>query len=104
MINPATGQMAKYEEVWRDEKSGKCLFVRNLQQTAWYARVGRWHLGLGRDDEDFWAWRAFCDEDSGVWEVKNLTKGGEKHVWILPEDPTEIHGPWEVLEYSTTSI
>ncbi|KAJ6598683.1 hypothetical protein B0H10DRAFT_1826065, partial [Mycena sp. CBHHK59/15] len=60
MVNPATGRVTAYEEVWRDEESGAALFVRNAAGTVWRARVGDWQLGLGRwrGGGPFWAWQA----------------------------------------------
>lgn len=51
MVNPQTGKMASYEEIWRDEEAEEAdtvLFVKNVGGTTWRACVGRWQLALGR--------------------------------------------------------
>ncbi|KAJ6553966.1 hypothetical protein DFH09DRAFT_1166349 [Mycena vulgaris] len=64
MVNPATGALTAYEEVWRDEESASALIMRSVASAAlpvsvWRARVGDWQLALGRcRGGEFWAWQA----------------------------------------------
>ncbi len=98
MVNPATEQMTMYEEIWRDETHDEYLFVKNYEGNKWLARVGDWHLGLGRDEQGFWAWQA--RRENGTWNVKHCTQDGEKHVWMLPEDHMQLDNDWIVVESS----
>ncbi|KAJ7248899.1 hypothetical protein B0H12DRAFT_713991 [Mycena haematopus] len=59
MVNPATGIMTPYEEIWRDEDYDEAVFVRNVAGSVWRAWVGPWQLALGRTPRsEFWAWQA----------------------------------------------
>ncbi|KAJ6524492.1 hypothetical protein B0H19DRAFT_898240, partial [Mycena capillaripes] len=59
MVNPATGILTPYEEIWRDEECDEAVFVRNVEGSVWRARVGEWQLALGRTVRgEFWAWQA----------------------------------------------
>ncbi|KAF9031802.1 hypothetical protein BDZ89DRAFT_948515 [Hymenopellis radicata] len=40
MVNPATGQMAAYEEIWRDETHDEYLFVKNYEGNKWWRASG----------------------------------------------------------------
>ncbi|KIK59597.1 hypothetical protein GYMLUDRAFT_169498 [Collybiopsis luxurians FD-317 M1] len=85
MINPATGKMTEYEEVWRDEKSigGTTLFLRNTTSTSWYARVGDWQLALGRDSAGhFWAFQAQLSDNE--WMITHKTDVSDG-IALLPE-------------------
>lgn len=87
-MDPRTGKVAPYEEIWKDEEAGETdtvLFVRNVEETAWRARVGKWQLALGRGtDGRFWAWRA--EEGKGGWITKDSTPESDTHgVKFLPE-------------------
>ncbi|KAF9063824.1 hypothetical protein BDP27DRAFT_1231430 [Rhodocollybia butyracea] len=87
MVNPATGKMTAYEEVWRDEHptDNKTLLLRNLAQTSWYGHVGGWQLALGRDSRGvFWAIQARMVDRK--WEVIHATRSG---VTLLPEDTSK---------------
>ncbi|KAJ3712299.1 hypothetical protein C8R42DRAFT_699382 [Lentinula raphanica] len=112
MINPATGQNTAYEETWRDHDSqldgpelDKAIFLRNINSTSWYTRVGRWQLGLGRDPAgSFWAFQAeLVDQE---WRVHHRT-GITDDVKLLPEVETHwVEGKevewneekWQILE------
>lgn len=96
MVNPATGGMGAYEEVWRDVDSGgdRGLFVRRVDGTAWQGRVGEWQLGMGRDGTGFWAWQA-KREGLGEWEI--VHGSGVGLVNYLP-DKWAGDKDWIVLE------
>ena len=87
MIDPRTGKVTPYEEVWKDEEAGETdtmLFVRNVQGTTWRARVGKWQLALGRGtDGRFWAWRA--EEGKEGWITRDSTESDVHGVKFLPE-------------------
>ncbi|RDB23851.1 hypothetical protein Hypma_009225 [Hypsizygus marmoreus] len=89
MIDPRTGKITPFEEIWRDREEGdpgSVLFIRNVSGTIWQARVGRWQMGLGRRrDGVFWAWQAERDHES-KWKIKHSTEGvaTDEVVW-LPE-------------------
>lgn len=86
MLNPATGKITPYEEVWRDETFdiGTALFLRNVSSTSWYARVGGWQLALGRDSVGkFWAFQARLLED---WTIVHATSNVSA---LLPEDTSD---------------
>lgn len=109
MVNPETGKMTPYEEIWEEPalESGspdydtsntanstpqppRALFIRNIAGTVWRARVNQWQLALGRDAEGrFWAWQAV--EQSGTaaaaseWNVIYST-GDKSTVRLLPPD------------------
>lgn len=99
MVNPDTGMMTAYEEIWRDETDENYLFVKSHDGNSWLARVGQWHLGLGRDEGGFWAWQSLLGPD-GTWSLKNCTQSGEKHVYILPASSEVPSEDWIVLESS----
>ncbi|KAJ3850627.1 hypothetical protein EV368DRAFT_44889 [Lentinula lateritia] len=88
MMNPETGKLTAYEEVWQDESSDsdQAIFLRNVTNTSWYARVGHWQLALGRNSAGvFWAFQAHSiDEDWIV--VHNLGVTASEKVTFLPED------------------
>ncbi|KAJ7058269.1 hypothetical protein C8F01DRAFT_991326 [Mycena amicta] len=67
MVNPATGILTRYEEIWRDEEYDRGLFVRNATATIWRACVGGRQLALGRTDSGFWAWEASKETQNGEW-------------------------------------
>ncbi|KAF7373464.1 Sodium nucleoside protein [Mycena sanguinolenta] len=72
MVNPATGIMTQYEEIWRDEECDQAVFLRNVAGSVWRAWVGRWQLALGRTPRgEFWAWQGFND-------------GSEQEAWTRP--------------------
>jgi len=83
MVNPATGKMTSYEEIWRDETfDDGALFLRNVSSTIWYARIGSWQLALGRDfSGNFWAFQAHLLDLK--WTTVHSTSGAVK---LLPDD------------------
>jgi len=89
MVNPATGVVEAYEEIWREEECHDGVFVRNVASSVWRARVGTMQLALGRTPGpkcEFWAWQA---EKSGEgWVVGYATPGLDAEVadYFLPED------------------
>lgn len=90
MMNPQTGRIAPYEELWRDDEAGvtdTVLFVKNMEGTTWRAYVGTWQLALGRGkDGRFWAWQAEkCGED---WKTRASTQGGI--IKLLPTEDQEL--------------
>ncbi|KAH9477032.1 hypothetical protein JR316_0010948 [Psilocybe cubensis] len=114
MVNPDTGKMTRYEEIWEDlalpvdsdfadselpegaESEVEVEVVRKSEQEDgpgcwWYAQVGGWSVGLGRGlDGEFWAFQARLvvvgDEDEG-----GLVKKWEK-VYATSNCPET--GPW----------
>ncbi|KAJ7719627.1 hypothetical protein DFH07DRAFT_947120 [Mycena maculata] len=93
MVNPATGSLTKYEEVWRDVAAADALFVRNRTSSVWRARVGRWQLALGRSlpEAECWAWQAERGLGEAQWTRRYSTEMSDEGVY-LPEDCTG----WEV--------
>ncbi|KAJ3744904.1 hypothetical protein DFH05DRAFT_1542957 [Lentinula detonsa] len=90
MVNPETGKMTAYEEVWRDNISfvaDEAVFLRNASSTGWYARVGCWQLGLGRNcTGNFWAFQAhLIDQEWVVLYRSGMTDG----VTLLPRDASD---------------
>ncbi|KAF8154059.1 hypothetical protein B0H34DRAFT_720127 [Crassisporium funariophilum] len=70
MINPATGKIGAYEEVWEDiaENPLSSLFITNCSGNKWQAQVGDWQVAMGRDKEGgFWAWQAA--RDGKDWKI-----------------------------------
>ncbi|KJA17150.1 hypothetical protein HYPSUDRAFT_146874 [Hypholoma sublateritium FD-334 SS-4] len=120
MVNPATGRVAPYEEVWRERPtgSGGVLFVANAARTTWRARVGAWEVALGRgEDGGFWAWYAEWIDGAGNgggglgWRVPRCAgvREGRAGVVLLPlADGRWVNGArvswqgeeWDVLEVS----
>ncbi|KAK0216042.1 hypothetical protein IW262DRAFT_1276706 [Armillaria fumosa] len=97
MVNPATGNITAYEEIWREETSDQFLFVKNDEGTTWRARAGRWQVALGRDsDGKFWAWQAEKDEN-GAWVMKNSTENAKQHADLLPDDMMVLDKNWVVI-------
>ncbi|KAJ7584353.1 hypothetical protein C8J56DRAFT_150322 [Mycena floridula] len=108
MVNPATGVMTRYEEIWRDQHEESILIIRDLEESSWYARAGRWQLAIGRSiSGDFWAWQACKEGQDDKWTVQHSTDGAEAQ--FLPNATKEWkHGltvdwagqSWLVLEAS----
>ncbi|KAJ7153589.1 hypothetical protein C8R43DRAFT_1002674 [Mycena crocata] len=93
MVNPETGALTGYEEVWRDEEFTTALFVRNVARSVWRARVGGQQLALGRTNTgEFWAWQAKKKGDAWVcaYSTINSHDGGlaadVNFFAFLPED------------------
>ncbi|KAJ3891579.1 hypothetical protein GG344DRAFT_65309 [Lentinula edodes] len=101
MMNPETGRLTAYEEVWQDESSdsNQAIFLQNVKYTSWYARVGHWQLALGRDSAGvFWAFQAHSID--GDWMVvHNLGVTNSGTVTLLPED-TSHWAEGRVLEWN----
>lgn len=97
MIDPHSGKMTPFEEIWKDEEEEDgetVLFLRNATGTKWQARVGKWQMAMGRDNSGiFWAWQAE-KHYSGRWIIKHSTGDiqDEKVVW-LPEKESAV-GRW----------
>jgi len=114
MVNPLTGRLSPYEEIWKDKESDEGLFIRNTRMTKWQARVGAHQLALGRDDKGrFWAWQAEWDSGKVEWKLKYSTESADNFVRFLPGgsriegwldgDRMEWNGDeWDVLEHSDT--
>ncbi|KAJ7468498.1 hypothetical protein FB451DRAFT_1400875 [Mycena latifolia] len=125
MVNPATGEVTAYEEVWRDEECADALIVRNGSAegaTVWRARVGDWQLALGRSggpgaSGKFWAWQARRNKHGPgeAWTRVYFTElgAGSHEGSYLPDEcgPEWATGPggstvewlgehWEVLLHS----
>ena len=88
MVNPQTGKIASYEEIWRDEDVGEVdtvLFAKNTEGTTWRARVGRWQVTLGRGtDGIFGAWRVEkCEEG---WKIMDLTDNDKMKLLLEGHD------------------
>jgi hypothetical protein len=116
MLNPETGLLAAYEEVWEDvhiEQHATVTFLRNKAGTVWRARVGHWELAMGRrpggnDGEAFWAWQGAFKIGEGVWELVYKSGNiGEEEGRHLPGEVTEwVEGSdvqwnadvWAILE------
>ncbi|GLB44103.1 putative protein HRI1 [Lyophyllum shimeji] len=109
MVNPDTGKMTPFEEIWRDEEEtdGRTvLFMKNILGTTWQARVGNWEIALGREKNGvFWAWQSA--KLGGEWTVKYATTSvGYEHIAHLPDNPDWEEGSsvewagdkWVVLE------
>ncbi|KDR74163.1 hypothetical protein GALMADRAFT_71257 [Galerina marginata CBS 339.88] len=104
MVNPETGQMTAYEEIWEDiqvvqhEESASTksnIFIKNIGGTKWQAVVENWQLALGRDQDGvFWAWQAVKVSETGneekkVWKVIYSSPAGQRKIVFLPKE-TEI--------------
>ncbi|KAJ7670517.1 hypothetical protein B0H17DRAFT_1085753 [Mycena rosella] len=100
MLNPATGRLTAYEEVWRDEECAAVLIIRNGIPAApvWRARVGDWQLGLGRPSGgQFWAWQAMRNGPGEAWtRVYSAGLGAHNHEVNLDYLPEECGPEWEV--------
>lgn len=105
MIDPRSGKMTSFEEMWKDEEemSGETvLFVKNLSGTVWQARVGKWQLAMGRNkDGNFWAWQSEKVQDR-EWLVRYSTSGirPERLRWLPEQQGTAgwvegSHVAWE---------
>jgi hypothetical protein len=87
MINPATGILTSYEEIWRDEEHTDAVFVRNAAGSVWRARAGPWQLALGRNAVgEFWAWQAQKNASEEVWTRRFSTHLGVGSEEYLPEE------------------
>ncbi|KAG6843951.1 hypothetical protein H0H87_011457 [Tephrocybe sp. NHM501043] len=89
MINPETGKMTPFEEIWRDEEemdASSVLFIKNTLGTTWQGRVGNAQMGLGRGrDGAFWAWQAEKEANS-KWVVRYATRNTDKErITYLPD-------------------
>ncbi|PFH50008.1 hypothetical protein AMATHDRAFT_146334 [Amanita thiersii Skay4041] len=116
MVNPETGKVAPYEEVWLDEEQKqtvtrwsavtRAIFIRDVDNRTWQGRVGDWQLGLGRNgDGTFWAWQAVKGNGvEGEWRVVRETKvKDEKRGGIIPEI---YYGDWkegQIIEWQSRS-
>ncbi|KAF8511009.1 hypothetical protein BU17DRAFT_54971 [Hysterangium stoloniferum] len=116
MLNPDTGIVTPYEEVWEDahvdpERDAAVVFLRNKAGTVWRARVGDWELAMGRrgrDDEAFWAWQGKFNVKKGMWEMLYKTGNvGEEEgrpvpvelgEWVEGSDVQWNGDVWTVLE------
>ncbi|KAJ7145997.1 hypothetical protein C8R44DRAFT_756301 [Mycena epipterygia] len=99
MVNPVTGMVTGYEEVWRDEESTTALFLRSVTSSVWRASVGdTWQLGLGRSGGEFWAWQAARNGPGEAWRRRYSTALGpgshDVTQAFLPEDGGSEN--WEV--------
>lgn len=54
MVNPSTGHLEKYEEVWSDEPSHQILILRSVSSadTEWVAQSDKWQIGVSRTVQD----------------------------------------------------
>lgn len=113
MVNPLTGLLCPYEEIWKEEGSEEGLFIRNTRMTKWQARVGARQVGLGRGEAGrFWAWQVERDPDTLTWKVGCSTEGAERLVGFLPEGGSRTErwldgdrvgwngDEWDVIEHS----
>jgi hypothetical protein len=87
MINPETGVITPYEELWKDDEAEESIFLKNESGTAWYAKVGSFQLGLGRHESDgkFWAWQAEKLEGTG-WVIRHSIGKDMATTNCLPDD------------------
>ncbi|KAK6542752.1 hypothetical protein TWF694_006693 [Orbilia ellipsospora] len=78
MVNPETGIVTEYEEVWRDRQPdvGSEVTVWEYgddetgpENRGFLAVVGEHALGVGRVDGAFWTWRALKNGEAGDWRV-----------------------------------
>lgn len=119
MVNPETGKMSEYREVWRDPPVPPGSMVRFWEQrgvhqetTGMIGRVGKDALGVGRDrpDDGLWTWRLRHD-DHGWHTVFEEPVGASRHGRALLEradepgegEQVEVGSEtWTVLEAWTT--
>jgi hypothetical protein len=110
MINPETGKVTAFEEIWRDEEEmdpTTVVFVKNVRGTEWQARVGGWQCAMGRgEDGVFWTWQGERG-GNGKWDSRYATDSDRKMIRWLPEDITHWEegsvvrwedDDWEILE------
>lgn len=116
MLNPETGKIAPFEEIWRDEEvmdAEAVLFVKNTVGTKWQARVGKWQHAMGRGENGvFWAWQGEKEGD-GNWSVRYLTDarvvvkwlpvGGDMGGWKEGSVVRWEDDDWEILERGDAS-
>ncbi|EPS41786.1 hypothetical protein H072_4273 [Dactylellina haptotyla CBS 200.50] len=86
MLNPDTGVVTEYEEVWRDKEpeagSGVLFWEYGNDDTGpdnrgFLAVVERYALGVGRVNGAFWTWRAVrSEEEEAGWRVEFEVDGG----------------------------
>ncbi|KAL1738611.1 hypothetical protein HDZ31DRAFT_50717 [Schizophyllum fasciatum] len=103
MVNPDTGALTDYEELWREEEASHATIVRRGDGRVWKAHVGNWQLEVGRDDRSCWAWQACWRGGSANWHVLHKTENvGE--ATFLPDGHHRLlewaRDYWEILEYS----
>ncbi|KAL1731485.1 hypothetical protein EV714DRAFT_271722 [Schizophyllum commune] len=102
MVNPATGALTEYEEVWQEEEAPDAIIVRRRDGSVWKARVGGWHLEVGRDERGCWAWQARLAE-GGQWEVLRRTESAPAADFLPVEHAKLVEWAgedWEILEFS----
>ena len=102
MVNPATGALTEYEEIWKEEEAPDATIVRRRDGSVWKACVGGWHLEVGRDERGCWAWQARLNE-GGQWEMLRRTESAPA-ADVLPVEHAKLvewaGEDWEILEFS----
>jgi hypothetical protein len=103
MINPATGRITPFEEVWTDEEVAEGILISTLDHTQWRARAGPYEVAIGRNGSRFWAW--FAIDGSIRWlcgiktsEIKLL--GDLTTEWKPGHDYEWNHESWHVYAAS----
>ncbi|KAF3941910.1 hypothetical protein ABW19_dt0203846 [Dactylella cylindrospora] len=86
MVNPDTGELTDYQEVWKDVVPEKGSRVEFWEYSGGYSVgeddrgiigiVGGYAIGVGRTEGEFWTWRAVDVEKEG-WRLV-YEKGGKR--------------------------
>ncbi|KAG8878412.1 hypothetical protein FRB98_006122 [Tulasnella sp. 332] len=102
MLNPATGVIEEYAEVWRDyEVSERTLvvFLERGDGKAFIGMIGKRRIGVGIG----WAWRADDEGDNGIWSF-GKTDGSEDGKDVVIHDSEGLkegeglQGGWIIRE------
>ncbi|KAL0950326.1 hypothetical protein HGRIS_010296 [Hohenbuehelia grisea] len=115
MVNPETGKMTDYEEIWEDidhdcGNGSSSLFLRSDDSRTWQARVGDYETAMGRhEDGAFWAWRAKRSDGNEAWKlIRAVGDGPVNHLpgpeltkdWELGTTVNWSNSNWTVLDKS----
>ncbi|KAF8176292.1 hypothetical protein BJ912DRAFT_930747 [Pholiota molesta] len=96
MVNPDTGLMTPYEEIWHEHPlRDPCpaLFLCNASGSAWQAQVGDRQLAMGREGEGrFWAWQGVRNA-AGGWDVLSST-GLSAGSWLFCRERESVWVGW----------
>ncbi|KAF3903548.1 hypothetical protein AA313_de0201969 [Arthrobotrys entomopaga] len=100
MVNPETGVVTEYEEVWRDREprgGSEVVFWEygddetGPESRGFLAVIGEYALGVGRVDGVFWTWRAVREGEAGEWRV--VFEDGSREGFSLLKFPFEKATP-----------
>jgi hypothetical protein len=61
MLNPATGRIERYEEIWIDAEVKSGIVEKNEKGDRWAAQAGEHKIAIGFDQGVFWAYQVKAD-------------------------------------------